>query len=337
MILCSQFLLNNQKKILYIISGETGYKKTDEIILRSLGNVRKLNYKSNWNYIDPKLLFNLIWCNTIVIWFASFHALPVILLNYFFNKQLIIIAGGFDVANVPNINYGAMRGKSRTTLGKWLLSRAHLVIAVSKSNKQEIIDNGNVVPKKISLIYNAIPETINMHIIEKKNQVLTIGEINEETYLRKGLDRFIEIAKNMPATQFIHIGKWTDKKGNPNREMINYVKSISPSNIKYIGFVTINRLEKYYSESKVYLQLSRHEAFGVSVVEAMKYHCIPIVTNVFALPEVVGKCGYIIQNKIQCINLIKKLITDNSPMNIKINPKFDLKSRNESFKKLLSN
>ena len=96
-----------------------------------------------------------MWCNTIVVWFASSHAFPVILLNYFFNKQLIIIAGGFDVANVPNINYGAMRGKSRAKLGKWLLSRAHLVIAVSKSNRQEIIENGSVTPKKISLIYNA--------------------------------------------------------------------------------------------------------------------------------------------------------------------------------------
>jgi len=332
-----QFKKDKKQNILYIISGETGYKKTDEIIFRSLGNVRKLNYKSNWNYIDPKLLFNLIWCNTIVIWFASFHALPVTLFNYLFNKRLITIAGGFDVANVPNINYGAMRGKSRAKLGKWLLSRAHSVIAVSKSNRQEIIENGNVAPKKISLIYNAIPETIITHIIEKKNQVLTIGEINEETYLRKGLDRFIEIAKKMPTTQFIHIGKWTDKKGNPSREIIDYVKSISPSNINYLGYVDKKELEKYYEESKIYLQLSRHEAFGVSVVEAMKYHCIPIVTNVFALPEIVGKCGYIIQNKIQCINLIKRLIKDNSPMKININPKFYLNFRKESFKNLLSN
>jgi len=325
------------KNILYIISGETGYKNTDEIILRSLGNVRKLNYISNWNYIDPKLLFNLIWCNTIVVWFASSHAFPVILLNYFYNKRLIIIAGGFDVANVSNINYGAMRGKSRAKLGKWLLSRAHSVIAVSKSNKQEIIKNGSVAPKKISLIYNAIPETIITHIVEKKNQVLTVGEVNEETYLRKGLDRFIEVAKKMPTIQFIHIGKWTDKKGNSSREIIDYVKSISPSNINYLGYVETKELEKYYEESKIYLQLSRHEAFGVSVVEAMKYHCIPIVTNVFALPEVVGKCGYIVRNKIQCINSIKRLIKDNSLTKIKINPKFDLKSRKESFKKLLSN
>jgi glycosyltransferase involved in cell wall biosynthesis len=326
--------LNNQKKILYIISGETGYKKTDEIILRSLGNVRKLNYKSGWNYIDPKLLLNLIWCNTIVVWFASFHAFPVILLNYFFNKRLIIIAGGFDVANVPNINYGAMRGKSRAKLGKWLLSRAHSVIAVSKSNRQEIIENGNVAPKKISLIYNAIPETIITHTIEKKNQVLTIGEINEETYLRKGLDRFIEIAKKMPTIQFIHIGKWTDKKGNPNREIIDYVKSISPSNICYLGFVDKKELEKYYEVSKIYLQLSRHEAFGVSVVEAMTYGCIPIVSNAYALPEVINGRGYVVQNIQEIIPLAKQILNEDFKL-AKVKNPFPIFQREKGFRKIL--
>ena len=325
------------KNILYIISGETGYKNTDEIILRSLGNVRKLNYISNWNYIDPKLLFNLIWCNTIVVWFASSHAFPVILLNYFYNKRLIIIAGGFDVANVSNINYGAMRGKSRAKLGKWLLSRAHSVIAVSKSNRQEIIENGNVAPKKISLIYNAIPETIITHTIEKKNQVLTIGEINEETYLRKGLDRFIEIAKKMPTIQFIHIGKWTDKKGNSSREIIDYVKSISPSNIKYIGFVRKNILEKYYSESKVYLQLSRHEAFGVSVVEAISKGCITIVSNEYALPEIVNNYGYAVSSIKEAVQKLIRFLSEGVTITKQIRlDKFSLTNRAKSFEKLFN-
>ena len=134
--------MNNKKNILYIISGETGFKKTDENILKSIGTVRKFDYKSKWTYLNLKILLNVICCHTIVIWFASIHAVPVILLNYFFNRRLIIIAGGFDVANELKINYGAMRGKSRAILGKWILARANSVIAVSKSNYQEIIENG---------------------------------------------------------------------------------------------------------------------------------------------------------------------------------------------------
>jgi len=47
----------------------------------------------------------------------------------------------------------------------------------------------------------------------------------------------------------------------------------------------------YYCKASVYVQPSRHEGFGLSVAEAMLSGCIPVVTQVGALPEVVGKCG----------------------------------------------
>ena len=168
----------NNKNIFYIISGETGFKKTDEEILKSLGNVRKMDYTSKTSYFNPIVWINLIWCQSIVIWFASGHAIPVILLNYLFNKRLIIIAGGFDVANEPTMRYGAMRGKSRAIIGKWILSRAHSIIAVSKSNYQEIVENGRVNSPKVHLIYNAVSKKENHQHIEKKQQILTVGEIN---------------------------------------------------------------------------------------------------------------------------------------------------------------
>jgi glycosyltransferase involved in cell wall biosynthesis len=253
-----------------------------------------------------------------------------------FNKRLLIIAGGFDVANEPVIKYGAMQGKSRARFGKWLLSRAHIVIAVSKSNKREIIKNACVSINKIKLIYNAIPDSKNSQNIVKKNIVLTVGEINKETFKRKGLDRFIAVAKKMPNVQFIHIGKWTDKKGNPSREIIDYVKSISPSNINYLGYVDKKELEKYYEESKIYLQLSRHEAFGISVVEAMSYKCTPIVTNSYALPEIVGRNGFIVQNidkailKIQTVLESELFSIDHSLLS-----KFSIRNRRDKFNQII--
>ena len=330
--------MERKKKILYIVAGGTGFINTDEKILLSIGIVRKINYKSLWNYFSPKVLFNLIWCETVVIWFASIHALPVILLNYLFYKRLLIIAGGFDVANEPNIKYGAMQGKSRAIFGKWLLSRAHAVIAVSKSNKREIIDNANVSINKIKLIYNSIPKPIIVQNISKKNEVLTVGEINKETFLRKGLDRFIKVAEYMPDVQFIHIGKWTDNRGKPCHKMINYVKKISPSNINYIGYVDKKSLEKYYSESKVYLQLSRHEAFGVSVVESMSYGCIPIVSHAFSLPEIVDTQGFVVSNIDEALQKIKfSLAMQRESIDPSYFKRFSIEARTLGFKRLLLN
>ena len=132
--------------------------------------------------------------------------------------------------------------------------------------------------------------------VKKKKQVLTVGEINKETYLRKGLDRFIDLAKGMLDINFYHIGKWTDNKGNFDDTFFNYVKSISPKNIEYLGYLNDEELYNFFKESKVYAQLSRHEAFGVSVVEAISYNCIPVVWNSFSLPEVVCGNGFIVDN-----------------------------------------
>jgi len=303
--------------------------------LSDLGRVQKINIVSLSGIINLKNFRLMKWCDSIVIWFASFHAIPFVLLNKLFNKNLFIIAGGYDVTNCPSINYGAMRFGYRRSLGQWILSQCDKVIAVSNSNKNEIIQNAQVSPNRIKLIYNAIVLKIKKEQFDKKNQVLTVGEINEETILRKGLDRFIQVAKSFPDIQFIHIGKWTDKHGKSSKNAVNYLKNIAPNNVQFLGFVPRNILEKYFSESKVYLQLSRHEAFGVSVVEAMKYECIPIVTNSYALPEVVGKNGIIIKNESECISAIKKILQGKYLKKIKINPLFDLSERKAAFERLL--
>ena len=71
-------------------------------------------------------------------------------------KPLIIIAGGFDVASVHHIRYGAMRRGSRKAIGNWILSRATKIISVSKSNYKEILNNTTVSKSKVKLIRDGI-------------------------------------------------------------------------------------------------------------------------------------------------------------------------------------
>ena len=325
-----------EKKILYVIEGFTGFKKLDEKILQSLAKTRTYNYKSFIDYINLNLLFKVIWSDIIIIWFASKHAIPIILLNMIFKRPLIIIAGGFDVASLSSINYGAMRDGSRKQLGNWILSKATKVVSVSKSNFKEILRNTNVSRSKIKLIYNASPPIIK-HNFKKKLQVLTVGEINKETFYRKGLDRFIKIAKNMLDVEFYHIGKWSDVKGRENKTFFDYVESISPANIKYLGYLKEDQLISFYKYSKIYIQLSRHEAFGVSVLEALSYNCIPIVSNAFSLPEVVKGNGYVVKSISEAIKITRYALNLKSyKINKEYLERFSVESRKKSFKKLLS-
>ena len=321
--------------ILYVIEGYTGFKKLDENILNSFANVKTYNYKSILNYLDLSIFFDIIWADTIIIWFASKHAIPTLILNLILNKPIIIIAGGFDVASIPRINYGAMRKGSRRKIGNWILSKATNIISVSYSNYKEIEKNTNVQKSKIKLIYNAVHKA-KKYNSEKKKQVLTVGEINEETFFRKGLDRFISLAERMPEIDFYHIGKWTDNKGNFDDTFFKYVKSISPKNIKYLGYVKNNELYNFFQESKVYTQLSRHEAFGVSLVEAVSYNCIPIVWNSFSLPEVAPEDAFIIDTIPGAVDKTKLALNmDSYQLNNSYLDRFSCENRKKSFKKLL--
>ncbi len=325
-----------KKKVLFLIEGYTGFKKIDESILESISEVKTFNYKTLLDYFNINLISHIFWSDIIFIWFASKHAIPAIVLNLIFNKPLIIVAGGFDVASVNHIQYGAMRKGLRKLLGNWILSKASIIVSVSKSNFKEILKNTTVPRAKIKLIYNAIPN-VEKYEGYKKSQILTVGEINEETYLRKGLDRFILLAKNMPDVQFYHIGKWTNKKGKNKKTFFNYVKSIAPKNIKFLGFLKNEELIKYYIHSKVYVQLSRHEAFGVSVVEALSYNCIPIVSNVFSLPEVIMGYGYVVNNISEAIDKTRYSLNIQNFKIIQEDLKiFSIDSRKKSFRKLLS-
>mgnify|MGYP001286037812 CR=1 FL=1 len=322
--------------ILFVISGETEFKKRDEKLFSELGSIRKINLVTFNDYLNNRIFSNYIWSDIIIIWFASFHALPFFLLNQLFNKKIFIIAGGYDVTNYPEIGYGSMRYGYRRTIGKWILKHTQRIIAVSNSNRKEIIQNCNVQPERIKLIYNAIELKKNQKVFQKKNQVLTVGEINEETILRKGLDRFLLVSKAFPDIQFIHIGKWTDKHGKLSDIAFKKLKTISSGNVKFLGFVSEDILKKTFQESKIYLQLSRHEAFGVSVLESMKYGCVPIVTNAYALPEVVGENGFIIESQKECISAIKATLENQYNQQNQINPLFDISKRKAAFERLIN-
>jgi glycosyltransferase involved in cell wall biosynthesis len=60
----------------------------------------------------------------------------------------------------------------------------------------------------------------------------------------------------------------------------------------FTGYVSDELLVALYRKAKVYCQLSAHESFGVALAEAMACGCVPVVTNRYALPEVVGDAGF---------------------------------------------
>src|SRR2546428_39019 len=118
----------------------------------------------------------------------------------------------------------------------------------------------------------------------KERMVSTVAFIKEANLTRKGLETFVRCARILPDYRFMVVGEWLDGSINRLREMAS-------SNLIFTGRVREHELIRILQSSSVYVQASTHEGFGCSLAEAMLCGCVPVVSRVGAIPEVVGDAG----------------------------------------------
>lgn len=221
-------------------------------------------------------------------WFGSARYLPYILLARLLGKPVLVVAGGYDVAAEPSINYGNMRGGLRRFLGRLVFRMATVTVAFSEASRRELEQNGRVPRERSHLLMLGFdidrpPQPIDADT--KKPMVITVGVIDEMTIHRKGLLTLARMSRLLPDVPVVFVGKATEAA-------LAELQSEAGPNARFTGFVSDRELDTIYQEGAVYAQPSVHEGFGCTVAEAMLYDCIPVVSDRGSLPEVVGPCGY---------------------------------------------
>jgi glycosyltransferase involved in cell wall biosynthesis len=144
---------------------------------------------------------------------------------------------------------------------------------------------------QVRVIYHGLPDYVEtLPGISRPRMALSVGKIDRSNLSRKGHESFVQAAALLPDVEFVLAGAWVD-------DAVDYLRSIASSNVTFPGHVDDKTLLEYYRRASVYVQPSLHEGFGLSVAEAMLAGCVPVVTRVGALPEVVGAWGVYIQNQ----------------------------------------
>jgi glycosyltransferase involved in cell wall biosynthesis len=219
--------------------------------------------------------------DVIFVWFAGFQALLSVLFGKLFRKRVVVVAGGYDAAYVPEIGYGAFTCWYRAAVAYFVLKHADTIAAVSENTKKEIIKR--LTPKSIVVIYNGIDTSLFTPNGQKEPIVLTVAAINNSNLKKKGLKTFVEAAAEVSEARFVLAGRYS--------EAISELKQIAGANVEFTGYISFKKLLSLYQQSAVYAQLSYHESFGVALAEAMACECVPVTTKRAALPEVVGDSG----------------------------------------------
>ena len=159
---------------------------------------------------------------------------------------------------------------SRWYLGRFYRSAAR-VIAVSPTVRDELIGLG-VRPGAIHLIPNGIDvdrirqagSSTRVAAMRQAQDgrplVIGVGQVQP----RKGIERFVAVARDMPSCDFVWIG------GRPFGPLTAGVVAMSqvPANLRFAGRVSDAELHAYYHAASVFLFPSKQENFGQVVVEA---------------------------------------------------------------------
>ena len=219
------------------------------------------------------------------IWFAGGHAARVVFLSKLFRKKSIVVVGGYEVANVPEINYGLMLNPKSARRVKYVLENADLVLTVDESLKKDAINNARVNGKNILTVPTGYDYEKFEAKGEKEDLILTVAYVSKDTIKRKGLETFVEAAKYLPNLKFVVVGPHYDNS-------IRKLKSIASGNVKFTGFVPDEELIKYYQKAKVYCQLSRYEGLPNALCEAMLCECVPVGTRYCGIPTAIGDTGF---------------------------------------------
>jgi glycosyltransferase involved in cell wall biosynthesis len=223
-------------------------------------------------------------------WFASWHTFLPITLAWLLRRPSVLVVGGFDTANMPDIGYGHQRGGVRRWASRWVMRRARLLMTNSDYSLSEIERNTPIQRKRVRVVHHGVPDPFGEPPGPKEREALTVGAINRTTLVQKGQLPFVRAASELPDVSFAFVGKWLD-------DAIDELRAVAPANVQFTGWLPDAELHARYRRAAVYVQASRHEGFGLAVAEAMLAGCVPVVMNVTAMPEVVGDAGVLIESQ----------------------------------------
>jgi glycosyltransferase involved in cell wall biosynthesis len=279
-------------KILFIYQQLAPYVKKDLYILQEAHEVRELQFgcrKELFFHLLPnlwRLVWGVVWCDATFSWFGKLHAFFAVLFSKIFHKKSVVIAGGDDVAKLPENGYGIFSFWWKRWCPVYIFTHAESILSVSKSTTDECVRNARAQKDKVRLLYHGFDSEKFKPVesIQKEPIVITIGRVSAGNIRKKGLELFVQSAQFLPETKFFLVGPWDDG-------VIDYLKKLASANVMFTGGLYDRDLVNLCSRAKVYVQVSYHESFGCSIAEAMLCECIPVVSKKAAIPEVTGDCG----------------------------------------------
>lgn len=261
----------------------SGFMDTDLECLRAEFDVTVVTYpgSTTGGYL-LRCVAAALQCEAVYIFFASEHSLAPAAVFRLLGRRVVLVQGGYDYADVPERRYGLI-ARGHGWLPRTIGALCSVSLAISDQSRWEFI---RAVPRSARRTHLAplpVPVERWRHpgVARRADRVVTFAYVDEESFDRKGIDRFLAAAVQDPTREYV-LG------GRVDPTMVDRIESTLPGNVVLAGYLDHDALRRLLWSSAVYAQLSWHETFGMAMAEAMACGCIPVIGDSPALAEVAG-------------------------------------------------
>lgn len=180
--------------------------------------------------------------------------------------------------------------------GRYSISRASKIITISESSRDDIINEYHVSGTKVDVAYLGIKDTPEsfMDKSEIKNKfgidspyILFVGTLQPRKNIVRLIEAFSKI-ENSQKLKLVIVGR----KGWQYESILDAPKRYGiEERVLFLENVTDEQLPSFYKEAELFVLPSLYEGFGLPVLEAMKYGCPVITSNISSLPEAGGNAA----------------------------------------------
>lgn len=307
---------NGQPRLLFCYLKATSFVEDDLALLRERYDVKSFQFDPElassvtglvrlWARQCAWLLRELPSADLVYGWFADHHAALPVLLARWFGVPSAIVLGGMDCNWLPEYNYGVWESRWRAPLVRWIVRRADLLPTVSSALVEGEERYSNWPERRRNGIRVHVPDLHTPHPVvplgfrpsdwpmdpsPRPATVATVALVDSwRTFRIKGLDLFLATARRLPDVSFRIVGVQPAFAAEVSNE-----RDV-PENLELAPPRPRPALSEVYRGAAVYAQLSRVEAFGLVVGEAMLSGCVPVVSAVGQPPELVGETGEVVE------------------------------------------
>jgi glycosyltransferase involved in cell wall biosynthesis len=275
--------------------------------------------REGWRYIvfGPKLLWTqfalplklFIQTNKPDVFFSPSHYAP----------RFSPVPSAISIMDLSFIHFPDMfKQKDLRQLRSWTsysARQASLIFTISDTSKNDIIKEYKLASNRVVVTHLGVKQKEDSSMVKDIRDkydidtdfILFVGTIQPRKNLQKLIEAFSKISNK--SMKLVVVGK----KGWQYEEILEAPQKFGVSDrVRFLDFVSDEDLMALYIEAACFVLPSLYEGFGLPILEAMKYGCPVITSNVSSMPEAGGDAALYVdpENVDDIARNIEKLLND---------------------------